>query len=202
MKIKWKSRRARLEWTIALTLFFVLCYAACCDVSQQELSEDVLRLRVIASSDDTDDQNIKLCVRDRVLELVQPLEEQAGSREEMQLMLRTHMQEITNAAQREVYAHGSTDTVSVCLAYEWYPTRDYDTFSLPAGQYEGLQIRIGQAEGHNWWCVLYPSLCLDAASGESELTDEETALIHQDGVQYQIRFRTVELLSGLRNALQ
>lgn len=202
MKTKCMLNRGHWEWTIALTLFFVLCYAATCDVSQQNLAEDVLRLRVVANSDDVRDQEIKLCVRDRVLEIMQPLEKQSGSKEEMRQLLRDNMQHIANAAQREVYAQGSTDTITACLAEEWYPTRDYDTFSLPAGEYVGLQIRIGQANGHNWWCVLYPSLCLDAASGEEELSEDEVNLIHQDGAQYEVRFWMTELLSNLRRMLQ
>lgn len=201
MKIK-NMRRARWELTVALTLFFALCYAAACDTAQKELVDDVLRLRVVAHSDSEEDQALKLRVRDRVLELMQPLEQQADSRADMQQMLRAHMQEIANAAQQEVYDNGHTEHVTACLAEEWYPTRDYAAFSLPAGQYEGLQIRIGQAEGHNWWCVLYPSLCYDAASGERALTEEEDALIHRDGTQYEIRFRTAELLGSLRGVLQ
>lgn len=189
--------RSRWELTIALTLFFVLCYAAFCDMSQQALSEDVLRLRVVADSDEAVDQSIKLQVRDRVLELLQPLQAQADSRTEMQQLVREHMQDIANAAQQEVYDCGRTDLVTACLAEEWYPTREYDSFSLPAGTYEGLQIRIGSAKGHNWWCVLYPSLCLDPASAETELTEEEQAMIHPER-NYQIRFRTAELLGSLR----
>lgn len=199
---KRKTRRMRLEWTIALTLFFALCYGAFCDCAQQALADDVLRLRVIANSDSEIDQTVKLHVRDRVLALIQPLEQQADSREQAQALVREHMQEITNAAQREVYASGSSDTVTACLAESWYPTRDYDTFSLPAGTYQGLQIRIGAAQGHNWWCVLYPSLCLDAADGEEHLPAEARALIHQDGAAYEIRFRTAELLGSLRGIVQ
>lgn len=192
------KKRLHVEWTIALTLFFVLCYSAFCDTSQQALSDDILRLRVIANSDTQADQAIKYKVRDRVLKAVQPLEQQAGSRADAQQFIRSHMQEIANTAQQEVYDCGSTDTVTACLAWGWYPTRDYGTFSLPAGQYEGIQIRIGNAQGHNWWCVLYPSLCWDAASGEELLTEEELALIHEDGTVYEIRFRIIELLGSLR----
>ena len=187
-----------IEWTIVLTLFFALCYGAFCDVSQQDLADDVLRLRVIANSDSAQDQTIKLHVRDRVLMVMQPLVEQADSRAQAQALVRAHMQEITNAAQREVYASGGRDSVTACLANSWYPTRDYAAFSLPAGQYEGLQIRIGNADGHNWWCVLYPALCMSAAGAEEQLTAEESALIHQDNTAYAIRFRTAELLSSLR----
>ena len=194
-------RRKRWEWTIVLTLFFVLCYAAVCDHAQQQLADDVLRLRVVANSDSIDDQTLKLCVRDRVLKIMQPLQEEANSPQEMQVLLHDNMQKIANAAQQEVYANGHTEHITACLAKEWYPTREYDTFSLPAGTYAGLQIQIGQAEGKNWWCVLYPSLCLDAASGEQKLTTEENALIHQDGAGYTFRFRTTELLGNLRNLL-
>lgn len=197
-----QNYRLRLEWTIALTLFFVLCYGAFCDSSQQALADDVLRLRVIANSDSEIDQTVKLHVRDRVLALIQPLEQQADSREEAQALVRAHMQKITNAAQREVYASGSSDTVTACLAESWYPTREYDSFSLPAGTYQGLQIHIGDAKGHNWWCVLYPSLCLSAADGEEDLPEDELALIHQDGTAYEIRFRTTELLGSLRGMIE
>ncbi|MCD8356906.1 MAG: stage II sporulation protein R [Clostridia bacterium] len=190
--------RSRFELMIALTLFFALCYAAFCDVSQQKLAEDVLRLRVVANSDEQRDQDIKLKVRDSVLEIMQPLAEQAEDKTEMQQLLRQHMQEIANTAQQTVYDCGGTELITACLAEEWYPTRDYDTFSLPAGKYEGLQIRIGEAEGHNWWCVLYPSLCVNAAGGEAELTEEERSLIHKEGESYELRFRTAELLGSLR----
>lgn len=195
-------RRRRLECTIALTLFFALCYAAACDETQQQLADDVLRLRVVASSDSEDDQALKLCVRDRVLEIIQPLQQEADSPTEMKKLLREEMQKIANAAQEEVYANGHTERITACLAEEWYPTRAYDTFSLPAGEYTGLQIRIGEAQGQNWWCVLYPSLCLNAASGEQELTEEERAFIHQEGSAYEFRFRTAELLGNLRGMLQ
>ena len=195
--MKRSTYRSRFELTIALTVFFVLCYAAFCDMSQQTLAEDVLRLRVVADSDEAADQGIKLRVRDRVLELMQPLQEQADSRTEMQRLVREHMQDITNAAQQEVYDCGSTDLVTACLAEEWYPTREYGSFSLPAGTDEWLQIRIGSAEGHNWWCVLYPAMCLDPASAETELTEQAQAMIHPEG-SYQIRFRTAEPLGSLR----
>ena len=205
MKIK-NMRRARWELTIAMTLFFALCYAAACDTAQQELADDLLRLRVVAHSDTEEDQAVKLCVRDRVLEIMQPLEQQADSRADMQQLLREHMQEIANAAQQEVYANGHTERITACLAEEWYPTRDYAAFSLPAGEYEGLQIRIGQAEGRIARALgmrvlaydLYPSdsgraigeyVDLDALYRQSDvislhcnLTPENTRMINKDSI--------------------
>ena len=106
-------------------------------------------------------------VRDQVLTVVQPMQEQAANQDDMRALLQAHMQEITNAAQREVYACGGTQLVTAQLARDWYPTKAYDTFSLPAGWYDGLQLRIGAARGHNWWCVVYPSLCFNAAERDN-----------------------------------
>lgn len=100
--------RHRWELTLALTLFFVLCYAAFCSAQQETLSQDVLRLRVVANSDTQTDQAVKLRVRDQVLTVVQPMQEQAANPDDMRALLQAHMQEITNAAQREVYACGGT----------------------------------------------------------------------------------------------
>lgn len=187
----------RLQLTVVLTLFFVLCYAAFCDNAQQQLAEDVLRLRVVAASDSIEDQAIKRTVRDRMLEELQPLRQQSDSQQQMCKLVQEHLPELVNAAQETVYDCGKVQRVSATLQREWYPTREYDGFALPAGEYFGLQIKIGAAEGQNWWCVLYPSLCLDAAE-EQYLTDEEAALIHRSGTEYEIRFRTAELLGSLR----
>lgn len=193
--------RHRWELTLALTLFFVLCYAAFCSAQQETLSQDVLRLRVVANSDTQTDQAVKLRVRDQVLTVVQPMQEQAANPDDMRALLQAHMQEITNAAQKEVYACGGTQLVTAQLARDWYPTKAYDTFSLPAGWYDGLQLRIGAARGHNWWCVVYPSLCLNAAEGETTLTEDERNFIHQSGTSCEIRFRTAELLGNLRGMM-
>lgn len=192
------TRKHRWELTLALTLFFVLCYAAFCGTQQENLSQEVFRLRVVANSDTEMDQAIKLRVRDRVLAVVQPLQAQANDQEDMKSLLQAHMQEITNAAQQEIYSCGGAQLITARLAREWYPTRDYDTFSLPAGWYDGLQLRIGEARGHNWWCVIYPSLCFRAAEGETTLTEDERNFIHQSGTSCEIRFRTAELLGNLR----
>lgn len=191
------TRWNRLECTIALTLFFVLCYAAFCDTSQQKLADDVLRLRVVAASDRAEDQHIKLCVRDQILEILQPLRKQAASRDEMEQLVAQNMDAIITAAQQTVNSFGAQDTVSATLRTEWYPTREYDTFALPSGLYTGLQVRIGAADGHNWWCVLYPSLCTGAAE-EQYLSEDECNLIHRSDTGYELRFRTAELLGSLR----
>lgn len=192
----------RLELAFALAVLLVFTYAAAAGAQQQELSGKLLRLHVIANSDSTEDQRVKLCVRDRVLALCEPwlaeVEDQAGVRQ----VLDKHMQEIVNAAQEELLRQGSRDSVTAQIRSEYYPTRDYTDFSLPAGRYVGLKLRIGSAEGHNWWCVIFPPLCKGAAAGETaSLSPGERALTRRDGTRYIVRFKAAELLGELRHAL-
>ncbi|MGN1014268.1 MAG: stage II sporulation protein R [Butyricicoccus sp.] len=193
--------RKRMECTIALTLVFVLGYSAFCQYSQHQLAEDIVRLRVIANSDSEQDQQTKLAVRDAVLEEISGWNEQADSAAEMMSMLEQHEEELRQTVAAELDACGAPVSYRMELARDYYPTRTYDTFSLPAGQYQGLRIFLGEGEGHNWWCVVYPSLCLDPSSAEEELTEDERGLIHQDSSEYVVRFRTVELLGELRQQL-
>lgn len=187
---------------LTVMLFFVFLSASVCDARQQELSENVIRLHVIANSDSDEDQALKLRVRDRVLSYISPLLSEADDARSVQEILNAHIPQIVQTAQAEIQDSGCTDPVSASLAGEYYPTRDYDTFSLPAGEYTGLRIRIGAAQGHNWWCVVYPSLCLDPASGNAELTDGQLALIERDGARYAVAFRVTEWVGTLRHTLQ
>lgn len=189
----------RLEMTAVLTLIFALLAAAIpAERAQKELAEDVLRLRVVACSDSEEDQSVKYAVRDAMLAAMRPLSQQAKDAGEMRQLVDEHLPELVQIAQNTVQRCGSDADVSATLAFEHYPTRDYGAFALPAGDYQGLQIRIGKAQGKNWWCVLYPSLCVDMAGGEEQLTEEETALIERNGTRYQIRFAAAEVLGELR----
>lgn len=189
--------RKRMECTIALTLCFTLGYALFCQYSQNRLAEDLVRLRVVANSDSESDQQTKLAVRDAVLQEIADWEEQPASAEEMMQILEQHRPQIEQAVRRTLAACQSEERFVIRLDREYYPTRDYDDFALPAGNYQGLRIFLGEGAGHNWWCVIYPSLCLDAASAEESLSEEERGLIHQETTEYAIRFRTAEVLGKL-----
>ena len=193
--------RKRFECTIALTLLFVLGYSAVCQYSQYQLSEDIVRLRVIANSDSEEDQRTKLAVRDAVLEEISGWDEQADSASAMMSLLEQHQAELREAVAAELKEQGAERSFRLQLARDYYPTRTYDTFSLPAGNYQGLRIFLGEGAGHNWWCVVYPSLCLEPSSAEEALTEEERGLIHQNTSEYVVRFRTAELLGELKEQL-
>ena len=193
--------RKRLECTIVLTLIFVLCYAVISEGSQRALAEDIVRLRVVANSDSVEDQRVKLQVRDAVLQEISTWEESADSASDMLALLEQHREDIAQTVSQTLRQNGRAESFTIRLDQDYYPTRQYDTFSLPAGEYQGLRIFLGNARGHNWWCVLYPSLCLDAAGAEEQLTEEERGLIYQNNSEYAIRFRTAEALGELKALL-
>ena len=129
---------------------------------RQMLRSGLVRLHVVASSDSGDDQAVKLHVRDAVLECVADLG-MPQTASEAKAMLEENLPVITDAANR---ALGGLETATVTLCREVFPIRKYESFTLPSGVYESLRVRIGEGKGQNWWCVVFPSLCVPAA-GES-----------------------------------
>lgn len=173
-----------IELALALCMAFLFAYMAWVSLSQQTLADGLLRLHVIANSDSVQDQQVKLLVRDRVLELTEPLLAEADAQDEVRRILSSHLQQITDAAQQVLTDQGMPYQLSAQMATEYYPTREYDTFSLPAGQYTGLKILLGAASGHNWWCVVFPPLCTDAAQAPQDKLCEQTTF----------RFKTADLI--------
>lgn len=181
----------RLELVLALTLALVFTYAAAVSRQQDALAGGLLRLHVVANSDTACDQQVKLQVRDAVLDFCRPLLAGAQDRAEVERRLDGQMQALANCAQQALWAAGQERAVTVRLAQEYYPTRNYPTFSLPAGQYLGLRVTIGEGQGHNWWCVVFPPLCEQAAVKQDGQTPELAA-------QRSFRFKTAEAVGWLR----
>jgi stage II sporulation protein R len=165
----------------------------------QTLSDDLIRLHVGAHSDDPAEQALKLRVRDAVLTAAAPLLANAADAGAAGAVLADNL-DLVEAAARSA-AEGRP--VRVTLTEERYPTRYYADFALPAGRYQSLRVLLGEAAGQNWWCVIFPPLCLSAASdaARSTLSEEEAALITRDGTGYVLRFRAAELWGELSNAL-
>lgn len=184
MRVKYRP----IELALALCMAFLFAYAAWVSLSQQTLADGLLRLHVIANSDSVQDQQVKLLVRDRVLEITEPLLAEADNQDEVRRILNEYLQQITDAAQQVLTDQGMPYQLSAQMATEYYPTRAYDTFSLPAGQYTGLKIRLGAASGHNWWCVVFPPLCTDAAQAPQDKLCEQTTF----------RFKTADLIGQAR----
>lgn len=171
---------------------------------EDEIYDTVVRLHVLANSDSEEDQARKLSVRDAILEVTAPLMEGCRSRADAEEILNAHTDELLEAARNVLDASGCDDPVTILLGEESYPERSYDSFCFPAGTYLSLRVAIGDAEGHNWWCCLFPPLCKAAASvssGEAEdaflsvgLTPSQYRIVTEsDSTVYKIRFKILEL---------
>ena len=196
-----KKEKELRAWEIALlaALCLTLCVGLWAQKKQGELSGQVLRLHVLAVDDSEEEQALKLRVRDAVLSYLSPILDGVTDREKARETLAAHLKEIALAASDA--AEGRK--VAVSLGPESFPLRRYGGFSLPAGTYESLRIVLGEGEGHNWWCVVYPQLCLSACGAEhaqSVMNPEDFAIIsEEDG--YELRFRILELWGELQRWL-
>lgn len=190
------------KWEIALllALCFTLLAGTWAGAASSRVSEGLVRLHVIAASDDATEQAIKLDVRDAVLSYLEPKLDSADDIAGAEALIEANLDGIAAAA--ESAAQGRE--VNVTLGEEYYPTREYDTFSLPAGRYQSLRVTLGEGAGHNWWCVVFPPLCLTAAESEAafeELDGETRAIISSDGGGVQFKFRLLELWGELMEFL-
>ena len=197
-KSKNKSLRA---WEIAalMALSLALCAGTWAQTRQQTISSALVRLHVIADSDAAEEQEIKLEVRDAVLAYLTPALEEAESQQQARQIIRDNLEGIAQAAGSA--ARGRQ--VSVTLSRESYPTRDYEGFTLPAGRYESLRVILGQGQGKNWWCVVFPPLCLSAAESEKVqdvLKGEDLSIVTEEE-GYVLRFRLVELWGEFLNTV-
>ena len=172
--------------------------------AQDRLADKVVRLHVLANSDSEEDQALKLLVRDQVLERAASLLEQAGDRRQAEMLLRQALPELEEAAAREIAANGYDYPVTAELVDAAFPTKEYDGFTLPAGEYLALRVVIGQGGGQSWWCVVFPPLCA-AASGDvpaaalaAGFTEEEIGLITEEDQGYALRFKAVEWWEALQ----
>lgn len=171
---------------------------------EEEIYDTVVRLHVLANSDSEEDQELKLKVRDRVIELVSPTVENCTSQSEAIAAIGGIMDELETVAEEVVRAEGYDYDVKLLIGEEYYPTKTYETCAFPEGEYVSLRVCIGDAEGQNWWCCLFPPLCLSAASEESEKSNEEAfisvgltgdqykLITESDKPQYKARFKILE----------
>ena len=189
------------------SLLFALCAALCtglwAQTQQRRLSSELIRLHVVASSDSEADQEAKLRVRDAVLAELSPKLAGISDPSEAESVIRDELPAIQRAARQSLQQSGKFYPATAALRWERYPKRDYDGFSLPAGSYVSLRVTLGAGQGHNWWCVVFPPLCMTAAEDEaafSALPEADQRLIRVDD-GYTVCFRVVELYGRLRQAL-
>lgn len=173
-------------------------FSAQCD----DIRSKVLRLHILANSDSGADQQLKIKVRDRILTASSELFKKSANKEEAEKNVRANLDKIKKTAQDEVKREGFDYPVNAELVNMYFTTRTYDTVTLPAGNYDAVRITIGKAEGHNWWCVLFPSLCIPAASDKQKVGDvldkDETQIVtNPDSVV--VKFKAVEVFEQVKS---
>ena len=162
------------KWELALLLGLcaALVWGAWAAQRQDALARKMIRLHVIANSDSDADQALKLKVRDKVLDFTTNVLQRSENMEDAQRQLQDALGRIENIARREIVEQGYEYPVTAQLTSAEFPLKEYDGFSLPAGEYTALRLVIGEGAGQNWWCVLYPSLCF---------TNATCAVVDEDG---------------------
>lgn len=198
-----KSKFYRWELALLLGVGAALLAGTWLAGQQNALAEQLVRLHVVGASDSVEDQEIKLRVRDAVLEQAEPWLEEVDSREEAEAVLAAHLTELAQAG-AEV-SQGAKVT-AVLENDVWFPTKEYTDFSLPAGRYTALRIFIGEGEGRNWWCVVFPPLCMGSVSEVIQEADnfssEQVKLITGESEGYVVKFRLMELWDHLVEIFQ
>ena len=206
-----KQSKTLRRWELAL-LLGVACAALLgvwLDGAQAALSDQVIRLHVLANSDSEADQALKLRVRDRILAEAEELFVPGAGRAETEELLRAHLYDLAAAGAEVVGEAGYSYPVTASLVHDyWFPTKTYTDFALPAGAYTALRIEIGAGGGQNWWCVVFPPLCaaasedVPAVAVAAGLSEDQVSLITEADQGYVMKFKAVELWSALRQKLE
>lgn len=182
--------------------FSITAFAHSCEV----INESVLRMHVIANSDSEEDQALKLKVRDAVLQAGADVFDGSVTAQEAERKIRPRIDDLTRVAQETIAAEGFNYPVQVSVSQEYFNTRTYNgDVTLPAGIYHAVKVVIGSGEGQNWWCVMFPPLCLPAAENRAELdavlSGDEVKVV-ESIPEYEPRFKIVEWINQLKERLE
>lgn len=187
-----------LTLAIAACVISVAPFANTCG----NIRRDVLRLHVVADSDSETDQKLKLLVRDEVLKKGGELFDGTLTADEAQRVITPKTDELKAAAENVLRQNGCGNSVEITVGEEYFATRCYEDFTMPAGVYTAVRVNIGSAEGQNWWCVMFPPLCLPAASADADafFTEDEMKVV-SSSPEYEPRFKIVEIIEAIKSKL-
>ncbi len=188
---------------VAVSLFCTYTAVRASLDEEMEIYDKTLRLHVPANSDSPEDQAVKLKVRDAVIKYLEAPLADCNTKDEAVQKVQSLSSEITKEANKVLKLNGMEYTAQVSVVQESYPTRDYEGISLPAGEYTSLKIELGEAQGQNWWCVLFPQVCIGSAKptealAEVGFTPNQIRLLteHED-YEYVVKFKLVEIIENL-----
>ncbi len=194
--------KALLAGLILSMVFSMMGFSYICN----NIENKVLRLHVLANSDSAEDQDLKLKVRDKVLEYSGDIFSLANTKDEAEKITSEKIDEIRNVALEEIHNLGYDYDVKVELTNMYFNTRHYENVTLPAGRYDALRIIIGSGKGKNWWCVMFPSMCIPAATEEQKdlskvLNEEEIELVENEE-KYEVKFKCIEAFEYMKDYLE
>ena len=172
------------------------------NVSCDKIKDDVLRLHIRANSDDDFDQELKLKVRDRILNDTGDMFYKIMTYEEAVEKTNEALPKIIESAKDEIKNQGYDYDVKANLDYSYFGTRHYDGYTLPAGNYMALNVEIGEGKGQNWWCVMFPSICLSSATKLDDKLDKDEIEVITDYSGYKVQFKLIELYENIKQKLK
>ena len=184
---------------ICAVLLSMSSFSAACD----DLRQNVLRLHIIANSDSDADQQLKLKIRDQILAKTDGLFLNSENLEDAKTTIINNLPYFEEIANDVIKENGFDYTATVTFGTSEFDTRYYEDFTLPAGEYESLIITLGNGDGQNWWCVVYPTVCVPAAS-KGDLSDtakDKSTQIAKGGKRYVMRFKTVEIYEKIKKLI-
>lgn len=193
--------KIRVVFVLAIVLGMVMNVVGfasdCADVRR-----DVLRLHVVGASDSQFDQSLKLKVRDAVLKKGGTIFEGTVTADKAEKIITPRIQELKAAAEAVLLENGCDYNVDITVGEEFFATRCYEDFTMPAGVYTAVRVNIGTAQGKNWWCVMFPPLCLPAAFADADaFFDDNEMKVITSSPEYEPRFKIIEIIETVKNRL-
>lgn len=193
---------------ILLCLYIFISAISYVTAVSNDLSDNIFRLHVIANSDSQEDQNLKYIVRDNLINYMNEICKNAQSKEEAIEIASQHTDDFYNIAKQTIIDNGYNYDIDIEIGNYSFPTKYYGDISIPTGYYDALRVKIGKAEGQNWWCVMFPPLCfVNITSGivpeeskellQENLSDEEYSIISdKNSSEVKFKFKIIELLQN------
>ncbi len=195
------NTRKNIELGILIGLICAIALSfARFEVRCDELRKNVLRLHIIANSDESEDQNLKLRVRDEILKNSTDVFKNCNTTEEAIITAGDNIEKISEIANKVIKENGFDYEASASVGDTYFDTRVYDDFTLPAGTYKSLIVNLGEGKGKNWWCVVFPCVCVPSAT-DASLSDSvspEAAQTAENASKYEIRFKSVEIYEQIK----
>ncbi|MBQ2972726.1 MAG: stage II sporulation protein R [Clostridia bacterium] len=198
-----KRRIAEISVCISLVvsmIFSVIDFNESCE----KVRSDVLRLHILANSDTEEDQMVKLAVRDALLSCGKELFSGQTDLESVERTIKNEKNELIAVADNVLKSNGFEYKTQIYLTEEYFTTRTYGEYTLPAGNYSAIKVVLGEGNGHNWWCVMFPPLCIPAATQNDDFDiyfDKKTSDVIKNDSKFEIKFKIIEIIEDIKNKI-